>query len=85
MADLKNDLAALRIEREPERPGLGRWIAWIGLIVLLATLGFAGWRWAARARPVEVQVATVSVRAAGTQAAKDKSHQASRHPATDAR
>ena len=69
MADLKNDLAALRIEREPERPGPGRWIAWIGLIILLATLGFAGWRWSARERPVEVQVATVSVRAAGTQAA----------------
>src|SRR5437764_13029350 len=69
MADLKNDLAALRIEREPERPGIGRWIVWIGLILFVATLGFAGWRWLTRERPVEVQVATVSERAAGTQAA----------------
>ena len=68
MADLKQDLAALRIERAPERPGAGRWIAWAGLSILLAVLGFAGWRWVTRARPAEVQVATVSVRAAGAQA-----------------
>src|SRR6266550_1427747 len=68
MADLKQDLAALRIERAPERPGVGRWIVWTGLLILLAVLGFAGWRWATRERPAEVQVAAVSVRAAGTQA-----------------
>src|SRR5947207_10336263 len=68
-ADLKNDLAALRIEREPERPGLGRWILWTGLLILVAALGFAAYRWFTRERPVQVQVATVSVRAAGTQAA----------------
>ena len=69
MTDLKKDLEALRIERQPERAGIGRWIVWTGLLILLAALGFAGWRWATRERPVEVQVATVSVRAAGTQAA----------------
>jgi HlyD family secretion protein len=68
MTDLKHDLAALRIEREPERPGTGRWILWIGLLILLSVGGFAGWRWYTRERPVEVQVATVSMRA-GTQAA----------------
>ena len=69
MNDLKKDLEALRIEREPDRPGIGRSIVWTGLLILLAALGLAGWRWATRERPVEVQVATVSVRAAGTQAA----------------
>jgi len=69
MTDLKHDLAALRIEREPERPGAGRWILWIGLLILLSGGGFAGWRWFTRERPIEVQVATVSMRAAGTQGA----------------
>ena len=69
MSDLTRDLDALRIEREPERTGVARWIIWTGLLILLAALGLAGWRWAMRERPVEVQVATVSVRAAGTQAA----------------
>jgi hypothetical protein len=69
MSDLKRDLDALRIEREPERPGIGRWIAWTGLIILLAAGGFAVYRWFTRERPVEVQVATVTIRAAGAQAA----------------
>src|SRR3954470_10459361 len=69
MADLKNDLAALRIEREPERQGTGRWIFWTGLLVLIVALGFAAYRWFTRERPVEVQAATVTARAAGTQAA----------------
>jgi RND family efflux transporter MFP subunit len=69
MNDLKKDLDALRIEREPERRGAGRWIVWTGLVLLLAAAGFAGYRWLTQERPVEVQVATVSTRAAGTQAA----------------
>ena len=69
MSDLKRDLDALRIEREPDRPAAARWIIWTGLIILLAAGGFAGFRWLTRERPVEVQVATVSARAAGTQAA----------------
>src|SRR6266545_6181851 len=69
MSDLTRDLDALRIEREPERSGVARWIVWTGLLILLAALGLAGWRWAMRERPLEVQVATVAVRAAGTQAA----------------
>jgi HlyD family secretion protein len=69
MSDLKRDLDALRIEREPERRGLGRWIVWSGLIVLLATAGFGAWRWITRERPIEVQLATVTMRPAGTQAA----------------
>jgi RND family efflux transporter MFP subunit len=69
MSDLKRDLDALRIEREPERPRLGRWIVWSGLIVVLATAGFGAWRWFTRERPIEVQLATVTMRPAGTQAA----------------
>jgi RND family efflux transporter MFP subunit len=70
MTDLKHDLAALRIEREPERSGAaGRWIVWIALLILLSAGGFGGWRWFTRERPVEVQVASVSMRAAGTQGA----------------
>src|SRR4030095_2246825 len=67
MTDLKRDLDALRIEREPERRGLGRWIMWTGLIIVLAALGFGGWRWITRERPIEVQLTTVTMRPAGTQ------------------
>jgi RND family efflux transporter MFP subunit len=69
MTDLKRDLDALRIEREPERRGLGRSIIWTGFIIVLAALGFGGWRWLTRERPMEVQVTTVTMRPAGTQAA----------------
>jgi len=69
VTDLKSDLDALRIEREPERRGLGRWIMWTGLIIVLAALGFGGWRWITRERPIDVQATTVTMRPAGTQAA----------------
>jgi RND family efflux transporter MFP subunit len=69
MTDLKQDLAALRIEREPDRQSAARWIVWVGALVVLATAGVAAWRWVTRERPVEVQAATVTERAAGTQAA----------------
>ena len=69
MPDFKQDLAGLRIEREPERGNVARWILWVGAFIVLATVGVAGWRWATRERPVEVQAAAVTERAAGTQAA----------------
>jgi len=69
VTDLKSDLDALRIEREPEGRGLGRWIIWTGLIIVLAVLGFGAWRWVTRERPIEVQLTTVTMRPAGTQAA----------------
>src|SRR5258705_611502 len=69
MSDLKRDLDALRIEREPEQLGVARWIIWTGLIILLVAGGFGAFRWFTREGPVEVQVATVTIRAAGTQAA----------------
>ena len=69
MPDLKDELAALRIEREPDLRGGSRWVAWIVLIAVLGAGGVALWRWATRQRPVAVETATVSERAAGTQAA----------------
>ena len=69
MTDLKNDLAALRIERTPDHGGPGRSVAWVAVVMLVAALGFGAWRWATSERPAEVQVVTVTERAAGTQAA----------------
>src|SRR6476620_6543463 len=69
MADLKDDLAALRIVREPVRTGSRRWVGWVIGLVVLAAIGGGGWRYFTRERPVEVSVATVTERAAGTQAA----------------
>ncbi len=69
MAELKDDLAALRIEREPMETRPRRWLGWVVLLVLLAGGGFGGWKYVTRERPVEVQIATITERAAGTQAA----------------
>jgi len=64
-----DDLSALRIEREPIRESnVGRWIVRIGLLLLLATLGAAGYFYATKPRAIPVEVATVSERAAGAQA-----------------
>ena len=69
MADLKNDLAALRLEREVEAAQPGRrGIGWIVLAVLVIAGGAGVWWWFTRPRPIEVEVATVSQRQAGAQA-----------------
>src|SRR5688572_30613071 len=69
MADLKDELAGLRIEREPDRPGVARWAKWVVLLAALTAAGYGAWRWSTRVRPVEVEAATISERAAGAQAA----------------
>jgi RND family efflux transporter MFP subunit len=69
MTELKDDLAALRIEREPERASAGPWIRWAVLLIVLAGGAFAAWKWYSRERPIEVEVGTVSERAVGAQAA----------------
>ena len=69
MTDLNQDLAALRIEREPERPGVGRWIGWAVVLLIIAGAGAGGWTWATRERPIEVEVTTATERPVGTQAA----------------
>jgi RND family efflux transporter MFP subunit len=63
-----DDLSALRIEREPLNTSGGRWVKWVVLLVFLAAAGGGAWYWFNRERPVEVEVATVSERAAGAQA-----------------
>jgi RND family efflux transporter MFP subunit len=70
MTDLRDELAALRIEREPIHVGRSR--RWIGLLLLFLVLAGAGagvWYALKRERPVEVEVAAATTRAAGTQAA----------------
>ena len=68
MPDLKDDLAALRLERKPESHTSRRWIGWLVLAVLLLAAGGGAWWWFARERPIEVEVASVSSRQAGAQA-----------------
>ncbi len=69
MSDLKDDLAALRIDREPYRPRGGRWVLWGGMLLVLAAAGVGAWWWITRERPLDVEAAAVTTRAAGTQAA----------------
>src|SRR5687768_15680592 len=68
MTELQDDLAALRIDRGDEPPRSRRWIGWLIVAIALAGIGFGGWRWLTCERPVEVQVATVTSREAGTRA-----------------
>ncbi len=68
MPDLKQDLAALRIERAADPPRR-RWAAWVIVLIVIGAGGYAAWRWAMRERPIEVEIAAVAERAAGTQAA----------------
>jgi RND family efflux transporter MFP subunit len=69
MSELKDELAALRIEREPYRPRGGRWVTWVVMLVVFAAVGAGAWWWVTRERPLEVETAAVTTRAAGTQAA----------------
>ncbi len=69
MSELKDDLAALRIERQPEGSGIARALGWVVLVLLLAAGGGGVWVWATRERPLDVTVAPVTERASGTQAA----------------
>ena len=67
MADI-DDLSALKIEREPLHTSGGRWVKWVVLLVFLGGAGAGVWYWFTRERPIEVEVASVTERAAGTQA-----------------
>jgi RND family efflux transporter MFP subunit len=69
MTDLKSDLASLRLEREPDSHTSRRWIGWLVLAVLLLAAGAGAWWWLSRERPIAVEIAEVSTRQAGTQAA----------------
>ena len=67
MTDI-DDLSALKIEREPLHTGSGRWVKWVVLLVLAGVAGGGAYYWLTRERPVGVEVAQVTERAAGTQA-----------------
>lgn len=69
MADLKDELAALRIEREPETQGGRKWLTWLVILLVLGGIGAGLWRWSRQERPRTVQAAAVTARAAGAQAA----------------
>ncbi|HKY20291.1 MAG TPA: efflux RND transporter periplasmic adaptor subunit [Vicinamibacterales bacterium] len=68
MSDLKQDLAALRLEREPETHRNRRWVGWLLLVVLLLAGGGVTWWWMSRERPIQVETVSVATRQAGTQA-----------------
>jgi RND family efflux transporter MFP subunit len=67
MPDLHEDLAALRLDRQPDRPRRG-WIAWLAIPIVVCAAGIGLWTWVTRERPTQVETATVSERAAGSQA-----------------
>ena len=69
MTELKDDLAALRIERAPETRSSTGWVKWVVLLVLLGGGSAAAYGYFTRERPIQVEVVAVTERAAGTQAA----------------
>jgi HlyD family secretion protein len=67
MSSLKEELAALKIERPPERRARP-WLKWFVLLALVAVAAGGAWQYVSRPRPVEVETAPVAQRAAGVQA-----------------
>jgi HlyD family secretion protein len=63
-----DDLSALRIEREPLHTGGGRWVKWVAILIVLIAAGGGVWYFLNRERPIEVEAAGVTERAAGTSA-----------------
>jgi RND family efflux transporter MFP subunit len=68
MSDLKQDLAALRLEREPVSPVNRRWVGWLLLALFVVAVAGGSWWWFSRERPIEVETAVVTQRQAGAQA-----------------
>jgi len=65
--DPADDLSALRIERSPLPPER-RWVSRVAWLVLLSGLAAGAWAWLNREQPVEVELASATTRAAGSQA-----------------
>jgi len=68
VADTSDDLSALRIDREPLDAGRRSPGKLVFGLALVAAIGGGAFYWLNRERPVEVEVAAVTERAAGTQA-----------------
>ena len=71
MTELKDDLAALRIDREPDEKPRSRWLVWLvgARAARRARASSSATLVWPRERPIAVQVAVVSSRGAGVQAA----------------
>ncbi len=69
MSELKDELSRLKIDRKPERSRGRGWLKWLVLLLILGGAANAGWQWWHRERPLAVEVATVTERRAGIQAA----------------
>ncbi|CAN5661460.1 efflux RND transporter periplasmic adaptor subunit [soil metagenome] len=65
MANLKDDLAALKIDPTERGGGSGRRGAWISLAVAVAVLGVGGWYWATQLQAATVKVATAEAAKSG--------------------
>ena len=64
VADLKDELAALRIERAPETGG-SRWVAWVSALLLVGAAVGSTWYWMFREKALVVEAAAVQERATG--------------------
>ena len=65
MANLKDDLAALKIDQS-DRGGGARTGLWVTATVLVALVGVGGWYWASKLQAAEVKVAPVMAKSAGS-------------------
>ncbi len=64
VADLKDELAALRIERAPETART-RWVAWLAALLLVAAPAAGVWFWMFREQAMVVEASVVQERATG--------------------
>ena len=64
VADLKDELAALRIERAPETSG-SPWVVWLAVLILVGAAGAGGWFWMFREKALVVEAAAVQERPTG--------------------
>jgi HlyD family secretion protein len=64
LADLKSELASLKIDRDA-RGGGGRGGLWIGLAVAVLAIAGVGWWWTTRAQAATVKTAAVEARSEG--------------------
>ena len=67
MANLKDELAALKIDHA-ERGGGGRKVVWVVVLIALLVLGGGGWYWTTRLQAAPVKVAAVTAKTGGAAA-----------------
>jgi RND family efflux transporter MFP subunit len=67
LANLKDELAALKIDHA-ERGGGGRKVVWVVVLIALLVLGGGGWYWTMRLQAAPVKVAAVTTKTGGAAA-----------------